>query len=226
MNKTTLSLLSAAVIQCIALPALSFDGGDLVLRAGLTSVQPDGGSENVMVPDLGGDTGMKVEVGDNTQLGLNVAYFYSPSWAIELLAATPFQHDIELKNSALGLGDGDLAEVNHLPPTISALYYPMSNDSTFQPYVGVGLNYTVFFDEEFTSNRKDQGFSNLSLDSSFGFALQIGADLMLNEAWLINASIRYIDIGTTAEFDVGASKGSVDVDIDPMVYSLTAGYKF
>lgn len=226
MKKLNVALLSAVVAQCIAVPAFSFDQGDFVLRAGLTSVQPKDDSDNVMVPDLGGDTGMQVEVGSNTQLGLNALYFYSSAWAVELLAATPFKHDIELKNSALGLGDGDLAEVTHLPPTVSVLFYPAKESSTFQPYVGVGLNYTVFFDEEFTSARKDQGFSNLSLDSSVGLAIQFGADIALNENWLINASARYIDISTTAEFDVGTSKGSVDVDINPMVYSLTAGYKF
>lgn len=224
--KTTSAVVAATLIQIAGVPAWSYDAGDVVVRAGVTSVQPDSGSDPVMVPDLGGNTGMNVDVDSNAQLGLNFVYFYSSAWAVELLAATPFAHDIALENSALGLGDGALGEAKHLPPTLSLVYYPMNASSTFQPYVGVGLNYTVFFSEEFDSARKDQGFSDLALDSSFGLALQAGADFQLNEHWHINASARYIDIATTAEFKVGTSSGSVDVDINPMVYTLAAGYKF
>jgi outer membrane protein len=128
-------------------------------------------------------------------------------------------------DNELGLGDGKLAESKQLPPTLSVLYYfPISE--TIQPYVGVGLNYTVFFDEQFEGNREAQSFNNLSLDESFGIAAQIGMDYKLDEHWLINASVRYIDIDTEAKFDVLDLPAQVSVDIDPWVYSLMLGYKF
>ena len=219
------------LIACIAAtanttPALAYEAGDWVARGGLTLVSPKSdGSDNIQVPALGGDTGMQVEVDDNIQLGLNLVYFYNPNWAVELLAATPFSHTIDLKNSALGLGDGELAETKHLPPTVSALYY-FSSDSTFKPYLGLGINYTTFFSEEFTNARQEQGFNSLSLEDSWGIGLQAGFDVALNNSWHINASARYITIDTTAEFKVGDAEGSVDVAIDPWVLSLTAGYTF
>ncbi|MCY1536250.1 Outer membrane protein W [compost metagenome] len=106
-------------------------------------------------------------------------------------------------------------------------YYPLAPESQFQPYVGAGLNYTMFFDEDLTSQRKGQGFSNLELDDSMGLALQAGMDLMLNENVLLNASIWYMDIDTTATTNLaGAGKVKVDVDIDPWVYMVGLGYKF
>ena len=92
--------------------------------------------------------------------------------------------------------------------------------------MGVGLNYTVFFDEQFLGSREAQSFSNLSLDESFGIAAQIGMDYTLDEHWLINASVRYIDIDTKAKFDVLDLPAQVSVDIDPWVYSIMVGYTF
>lgn len=220
-------LLAACITAAVnTAPALAYEAGDWVARGGLTLVSPKSdGSDNIQVPALGGDTGMQVEVDDNIQLGLNLVYFYNANWAVELLAATPFSHTIDLKNSALGLGDGELAETKHLPPTVSALYYFASN-STFKPYLGLGINYTTFFSEEFTSERQEQGFNSLSLDDSWGIGVQAGFDVALDDSWHINASARYITIDTTAEFKVGDIAGSVDVAIDPWVLSLTAGYTF
>lgn len=208
----------AAVLAMGATQAMAYDTGDMVLRAGLTNVAPDESSANVFV--AGNDLGVGVNVDSNTQLGLNFAYFVSPHWAIEVLAATPFDHDIGLNTV------GALGSTKHLPPTVSANYHFMDPASAFQPYIGLGINYTVFFDEAFTSANQTAGFSDLDLDASLGLAAQIGFDYMLNEKWLINASARYIDISTTATFDLNGDRGSVDVDIDPYVYTVSLGYRF
>ncbi|MDO6560151.1 OmpW/AlkL family protein [Paraglaciecola chathamensis] len=220
-------LSSLALTASIVSAAHAHDAGDIILRAGLTTVAPDESSSNVTVQSAG-NVGMGASVNSNTQLGLNVVYMLSSNLGLELLAASPFTHDITLINTLdneLGLGDGKLAESKQLPPTLSAIYYlPVSE--TIQPYLGVGINYTVFFDEKFASNREAQSFSNLSLDESFGIAAQIGMDYKLDEHWLINASVRYIDIDTKAKFDVLDLPAQVSVDIDPWVYSIMIGYTF
>ncbi|MDC8829132.1 OmpW/AlkL family protein [Alteromonas gilva] len=224
------SILATIVLGALAgVPAaMAHDAGDIIVRAGLTTVSPNDDSGNVYVDALGGNVGMGAEVGSDTQIGLNLVYMLDAHWGIEVLAATPFSHDVTLINTAdngLGLGDGKLAEVTHLPPTLSALYF-FDTQSAFTPYVGVGINYTIFFDEDFTSSREEQTFSDLSLDNSFGLSGQIGFDYQIDEKWLVNASARYIAIDTTAEFTVAGVAGSVDVDIDPYVFTLSMGYKF
>jgi len=226
MKKTLLAL---AVLTSISVSshAVEYQAGDIVVRGGATLVNPDSNKANVA---LNGDdsAGLQISVDDNTQLGLNGLYFFDQNWAVELLAATPFTHDITVhdKNAVLGVDGAKLAEVTHLPPTVSAIYY-FDVHSNFKSYVGVGINYTVFFEEEFEAAPKSLGFNDLSLDSSFGLALQVGADYYLDENWHVNASVRYIDIETDASFKVGSSiNGSADVSIDPMVYSLMIGYKF
>ncbi|MFL0800174.1 MAG: outer membrane beta-barrel protein [Agarilytica sp.] len=218
--KRCIAYAAALLISTSVSHAFAYEKGDVVLRAGLSTAAPSEDSGNVIVD--GAETPMSVSVDNNTQLGLNVVYVLNPNWAIELLAATPFAHTINLENSGI---DGELADVTHLPPTLSALYFFAGSESKIQPYAGLGLNYTIFFDESFKSEREPT-FSNLELDSSFGLAVQAGFDYMLNDNWMINGSIRYISISTTANFNVGASAASVDVDIDPWVYTLSAGYKF
>ncbi len=216
MKKTTLC--AALVAALFAGQSLAYETGDWIVRGGLTNVAPDESSSNVFVD--GSDLGVGVNVNNNTQLGLNVAYFVTPNWAVELLAATPFSHDIGLNTV------GALGSTKHLPPTVTANYYFADSGATFQPYAGIGLNYTVFFDEEFTAANKDAGFSDLDLDPSLGLSAQLGFDYMLNDGWHLNASVRYIDISTEATFKLGNASGKVDVDIDPFVYTLSLGYRF
>jgi outer membrane protein len=218
MKKLILSVAVTTSLLSPINPAYAYEKGDWVVRVGITTVAPDDSSSNVNVG--GADLGIGVNVDSNSQLGLNFLYFYSPQLAIELLAATPFSHDIGLDTV------GALGNTKQLPPTLSANYYFADPNAKFQPYVGAGINYTIFFDEEFSSANSSAGFSNLDLDNSLGLAAQVGFDYMLDDKWLVNASVRWIDIDTEASFYLNGAAGSVDVSIDPFVYSITAGYRF
>ncbi len=235
LNKLSASVLLAITASASANLVQAYDSGDIVVRAGATLVDPRessdavalNGSESVLNGVLGSSTELGVD--SDTQLGLTLSYMLTPSWSLELLAATPFSHDASGKGALAGL---DIAEAKQLPPTLSAVYH-FDTGSALQPYIGLGLNYTAFFEEDLTSEA-DATFATLGLtggsvelEDSWGLALQVGADYHINERWLLNASVRWIDIDTEAEiaFDSG-DKLSADVEIDPYVYTLAIGYKF
>lgn len=226
MKKTLITALVATTcLSAIYTPvAAAYDKGDIVVRAGFTTVAPDDSSTNIMA---GSDLGLGVTVDSNTQLGLNVAYFVTDKWNVELLAATPFSHDINF-GVADPLGTGNqLGKTKHLPPTITANYFFNDPAANFQPYAGVGVNYTVFFDEEFTGANTEAGLADLDLDSSFGLSAQIGADYDIGDGVGINVSVRYIDIETDATFNLGSTAGTIDtVTIDPWVYTVSVAYTF
>lgn len=219
------SLLSASILaMALAAPfAHAYQAGDIILRAGAATVDPH---EDSSALKLNGATlGGQATVDSNTQLGLTGTYMLSDNLGVGLLAATPFEHSVGVKG--LGGLDGDLADIKHLPPTLTLQYFPLDKSSRLQPYVGAGINYTTFFDEDLTSQREAQGFSNLELDDSWGLALEAGVDYMLSDNLLLNASVWYLDIDTTATTDLaGAGQVKVDVDIDPFVYMVGLGYKF
>ena len=223
MKNIRLSLLALAVVTA-SQSALAFQQGDLIIRGGLANVVPDESSSNIIV---GSDLGVNLTVGNDTQLGLNIAYFVTDRINIEVLAATPFTHDVNFGvPDPLGTGN-KLGEVTHLPPTVTLNYYFNNPSSAFQPYIGAGINYTIFFDEEFTQANTAAGLGGLSLDDSFGLSAQIGVDYMLNDAWFINGSVRWVDIDTEASFNLNGTPGSVNsIEIDPMVYMIAIGYKF
>ncbi|KQN43339.1 hypothetical protein ASE98_10470 [Pseudomonas sp. Leaf48] len=232
MNK---SLLSASLVAlALAAPlANAFEAGDIILRAGAITVDPEADSSSVKVdqgPLAGADLGGKATLSSDTQLGLNFAYMLTPHLGIELLAATPFEHDVKIKNTALGPANGKLGSIKQLPPTLSLVYYPLDPKSKFQPYVGGGINYTYIYDEHVGSRAESAGFSNFKADSSWGLAWQVGADYMLTDNVMINAQVRYIDIDTTATVENNAiapgTRAKVDVDVDPFVYMIGLGYKF
>jgi len=243
------SILAIALLSSLSSMAFANQAGDILVRGGLTTVNPD--SQQSTIYAAGNQTvnlgagAISASVDDDTQLGLNFVYFYDSNWAVELLAATPFKHDIMVDT---GAGVVNLGETKHLPPTLSVLYY-FDTTSAFKPYVGLGINYTVFFEDSFNPALTGSGSpaivsisdgttttpvgapldaDDLNLSNSWGLSAQIGVDYDLGDNWSINASARYIDIDTKATFTAvgGTVPGHVNVDVDPMVYSVMLGYTF
>ncbi|WP_248915649.1 OmpW/AlkL family protein [Pseudomonas moorei] len=232
MNKSLLSVALCSLALAAPL-AHAHEAGDIILRAGAITVNPKADSSSVKVdqgPLAGADLGGKATMNSDTQLGLNFAYMFTSNWGIELLAATPFEHDVKLKGTSLGAANGKLGSLKHLPPTLSVVYYPLDAKSAFQPYVGAGINYTWIYDEHLSSEAQANGFSNFKADNSWGMAFQVGADYMITDNIMLNAQMRYIDIDTraTVENDAVApgTRARVNVDVDPFVYMVGLGYKF
>ena len=248
MFKKTLLSLSIASIALSATPAFAYEEGDIIVRGGAAKVSPDASSGmiNIDTPALG-NTGVDgVDVDSDTQLGLSLTYMLSESIGVEVLGATPFKHDI-----SLGALNTDIASTKHLPPTVTFNYHFLESGSAFQPYVGAGLNYTMFFEEKVTPALDNAATFDLlasltgnlapgtitsvantkiDLDDSTGIAIHAGFDYALTDSIGLNASYYWIDIDTTAEIttdsNAGKVKATVDVDIDPSVYMIGMTYKF
>ncbi|WNF47474.1 OmpW family outer membrane protein [Pseudomonas sp. SG20056] len=222
----TASLLALAIAAPLA---HAHQAGDIIVRAGAITVDPQESSSDIWVGALGTDVaGTKATLDSDTQLGLNFAYMLTNNIGIELLAATPFSHNVGVKGMPGGFAglNGKLGELKHLPPTLSVVYYPLDASSAFQPYVGAGINYTWFFDTKLSSEAEGKGFSGLDMKDSWGLAAQVGMDYMLTDNIMLNAQVRYIDIETTGTTNILGDKVKVDVDVDPFVYMVGLGYKF
>jgi outer membrane protein len=231
--KRALSILAPAVLMVLGSPAWSYEAGDWVLRAGITTVDPDASSDNIVLPGATAEA----DVDDDTQLGILGAYMVTNNIGIELLAATPFKHNIEA--DVVGGPTLDAGDTKQLPPTLSVQWYPRGGSDGWQPYIGVGLNYTVFFNEEVNGELIDTlgalipgvDNANLDLDESFGLAAQAGVDIPVGENLSVNLGVWYMDISTEATITAYSAGDSVaevefDVDIDPWVYNVGIAYKF
>lgn len=226
LNKKILSAVLASGMVMGAADVAAYEEGDFILRLGAATVAPNDDSDALALN--GGDiAGSEAEVNNNTQLGITLTYMLTDNLGLGVLAATPFEHDIDADTGALGLGTVDAASTKHLPPTVTLQYFPLDNSSAFQPYVGVGLNYTAFFSEDVDSELEGVlGSGDLELDDSWGLAFEAGFDYAINENWLASVQVWYLDIDTEAEFSFTGATIETDVDIDPWVYNIAIGYKF
>ncbi len=197
------SLVLAAATVLTMTSAFAVPAGTWSIAAGAHMVDPK--SDNGTLAD----GAFSVDVDDDIRPTISGEYFIANNVGIELLAAIPFHHDITLTDANGDTVDG---KTQHLPPTLSLQYHfdgynmPMN----LKPFVGVGVNYTTFFEEKVA-------LGDLELDDSVGVAGHVGLDIPFapTEAFRIDA--RYMDIKTDAKLD-GNDIG--EVDISPWVYGI------
>ena len=210
-KKAVITTLIASSFALTA-PVSAVEKGDWLVRFGAANVNPNDSSTGL----TGVGPTATVGVDDNTQVFVNLSYMIKDNVAIELLAATPFSHDI-VGTGALA-GAGKVAETKQLPPTLSIQYH-FKPKASVRPYVGAGINYTTFFSEETTGALAG---TDISLDDSWGLAVQAGVDIDISKDWFFNADVRYINIETTAT----TALGTTEVEINPTVISLGVGTTF
>lgn len=192
--------------------------GDWMVRVGPALVGPNDDSGALSGADAPGDA--RVAVDDSVSLGITLTWMATDNIGIGVLGAWPFKHDIK-GAGALG-GAGKIAEVRHLPPTVT-LQYHLNPGASLRPYIGAGLNYTTFFSEKTTGAIAD---FDIDFDDSFGWALEAGVDYDLGPDWFLSAQLWYVAIDTKAKLSGPADLGEVSVDIDPWVVMIGAGRRF
>lgn len=194
----------AALSLALAAPmAMAQDSGDWVLRARALNLQ----SANKDT------TGLNLSVNDKTFPEVDIAYFLTPNVAVELVLTYPQKHDIRSNGNKIGT-------LKHLPPTLLAQWhFPMGG---FRPYVGAGLNLTLFSDVSFDP-AVQAALSPSIKNRSTGAAVQVGVDVPMGGGWLLNVDVKKVQIKTDV-FSFGAKAGTFKVD--PTLLSVGFGKRF
>lgn len=200
---------------CLAVSSLAFAPvaamaeSPWTVKVGFSQVNPK--SDNGRL-----NNALDSEVSSEVGFTPSIEYKFAPNVVGEVLLAIPFEHTVE---NAKG-NNAEIAKFKHLPPTFSAKYL-FTPDAAFSPYVGLGLNYTLVFDEE-------SGLGKLKGKDSFGVAANVGFEYrMPNSPWGVSADLRYIKIKSDLTLDAGA--GATDIGtltVDPMVLGVSAAYHF
>lgn len=250
MKHSALSLCIAAGLGMSSIPVLVYahDAGDWLVRGRIININPNDDNNGVTTdgggalgPTLGAGTvpGTEVGVEDAWTLDIDITYMITDNWGVELLLDPSTQHDVTAKGatySALSTlapvpdipNGATIIETRVLPPALILQYHFMPHEQ-IQPYVGLGLNYTIFFDESVTDTLSNSlvGVTDLELENSFGVAAQVGADFIMDNGWFANIDLKYIDISTTAKFNSGAlGYSEAEVDINPWVIGVGVGKSF
>lgn len=179
--------------------------GDILLRArGIYAVPRDHASVSA---------GGSVDVSNDLVPELDVSYFLTDNLALELIAATT-RHKVTWTPGGVNLG-----KVSLLPPTLTLQYHFMPKER-LSPYVGAGLNYTFFFNEDAPGG----GINSVDYKNHIGYALQAGVDYALSGPWSLNLDVKKIFLRT----DVSVNGGAVTAkaDLDPWIVGVGVGYRF
>ncbi|MBR9833692.1 MAG: OmpW family protein [Alphaproteobacteria bacterium] len=218
------ALMASATIMGAA--AANAEDNPWMVRGRILGVMPDESADlSVAGTALAGDA----DIEEQYVPELDITYFFNKNVAVELILAVT-QHDVAAVDvtvpGALTDADVPLGDVWLLPPTLT-LQYHFDNGTQFKPYVGAGINATMFFDEN-----AGPVADSIDYDSSFGPALQVGFDYDLDGepgGWAFNADVKKIWINTDVTVDFTTALGATvnaEVDIDPVVVGLGLGYKF
>lgn len=200
--KPVLAAALAAPLMLIGPGVRAHDAGEWNGRLGLHQVQPR--NDNHAIVDVSRDTGVTG----------GLSYFLTSTLAADLLLAIPFEHRVNLKPDGARVGSAQ-----HLPPTLSLVWYP-DLGGPVQPFMGLGLNYTTFFQEKTQGALEGQ---KLHLGDSWGLAFNAGTEFRLSPEFSLVIDARYLDLDTRARLD-HTSLGTLH--IDPWCYGASLAFRF
>jgi outer membrane protein len=202
--KALLPLALAATLGALVAPSAHADD-NWVVRFGVHAVDPKS--------DNGTLAGARSSVSTSVRPSVSMEYMFTPNLGVDLLAVWPEQHSVKLS------GVGKVAQTKELPPTLGINYHFLP-DSQVSPFVGVGVNYTNFFDTKGAGALKG---ASVGIDNSWGVAAHAGIDVKINPKWIFTADLRWVDIESDVHVN-GAKVGTAK--INPIVYGVSLGYRF
>ena len=202
MKKTCAVIAMATAFSATAAQAAA---GDVLVRVRAIMVAPNEGSRTGALDTLG------AKVNNDVVPEVDFTYMLTNNIGAELIAGTSM-HKISSGGATIG-------KTYVLPPTLT-LQYHLAPEAAIRPYIGVGLNYTIFYSEK--SKGPIDG-SDLALKDSFGFAGQIGVDIDLTKKFFLNLDLKYIDMKAKAKLN-GAGIGKMD--LNPLVIGIGFGTRF
>ena len=227
-NKTVLRL-AAALTACGLMlgnaGAFALSKGDWLFRVRGIDVIPNDSSSELAPPGGAPVSGSEVSVNSAASIEGDVSYMATDSIGLELIAATT-RHTITdngVATGALKLTSDVVGITDVLPPTLLVQYHFM-HAGKIRPYVGFGVNGTLFYDTKSAIN----GY-NLKLDNSIGYAGQVGVDMDVTKRWFVNLDLKYINLETKAKLinnGTGATDFATNVKINPWVVGLGIGTTF
>ena len=146
----------------------------------------------------------------------DITYFFTKNIAAELVLTWPQQVNI-----TAGPGNTNVGKVTALPPSLLAQYH-FTDLGAFKPYVGAGVNYTIF------GNRQNFPALNNAVQvnqSSVGFVGQVGMDYMFDKNWGMNVDLKYATMSTAVKtVNGGTSIGTLT--LNPWMPAVGVTYKF
>ena len=217
-----LSLVALALLAGSAAHAQS--AGTWMARVGATGIYPQVSSGNLSPPAW---PNTQTDVSSDWTLGGGVTYMITDNWSVDVPVALPFTHTLTGAGAIAGVGT--IGTTKALPVTVWGQYRFGEAKSTFRPYLGAGLTYAYFFDENATntlnalSGGTPSNPTTFSIQSKFAFGVQAGATYAFNERWFLDGMVGYTWLKNTTTLSTGQTQ---PMTLNPVSVAISVGYKF
>ena len=231
MKKLICGAFAAALLGSAALPALaadlpsaksapvfapiddSFD--PFLIRVRALGVLPNGSGSTISGASIYG-----AKLTDNVVPEADLTYFFTKHIAVEAIAALVHT---SLEGRLTNYGPTyNIANTTLLPPTATLQYHFALGQ--FDPYLGIGANYTWFLETTSPLTQK-LGYGNaVNIHPTAGLALQAGMDYYLTKHWALNLDAKYLFMHTDANTPFGPS--TVSLNANTWLLSGGIGYRF
>ncbi|MEC9345139.1 MAG: OmpW family outer membrane protein [Pseudomonadota bacterium] len=213
------ALALATAVSLTAPVTAQAGAGDLQVRVRTIGVLPTGDSGPIQ-PTF---PGASLSAGNAVVPEIDLTYFVTDNIGLELIAATT-RHQIKGQGALAGLDNAASAWL--LPPTLT-LQYHFNPEGQFRPYVGAGINWTLFYGERADGSLVNAvGPTKVEATNSLGLAMQAGFDYEIAKNWVINADIKYIRLDTNVSLDTGLGTQRTNLAINPVIIGIGLGYSF
>lgn len=223
MKSTILPL--AALAAMLALPGQAHaKAGDVQFKLLGTLVAPDGKIKDVKLDLIGLPAGTQTKADDNIVPTVAIEYFVADNISLETIAGVT-QHDVDGRGPLAGAG---LVSDAKIVPATLTLKYHFGADGGIQPYVGAGPSYFIFIDEKPGDTAVALGATRQKMNDTFGFALQAGVDVPVNDKGLaVTLDAKRYFLRPTARWFAGSTEVlRTKHTLDPWVISAGVAYRF
>lgn len=200
-NVLKLAVLGIAISTAFPVMAQQAEGSWLVRARAVDVLFDNGQSDTVKALD--------VKAKDRWIPEADITYFFTKNIAAELVLTWP-------QNVNINAGSTKIGQIKALPPSLLVQYH-FTDLGAIKPYVGVGVNYTRFYNTHNFING-----ANIDKDS-FGLVGQVGLDYVIDKNWSVNIDAKYVQMNT--DVHLGATKLG-KLDLNPVTVGIGVGYRF
>ncbi|MBD8873679.1 OmpW family outer membrane protein [Rhodanobacter sp. DHB23] len=165
--------------------------------------------------------GGSATVHHNIGFAFETGYFLTPDWSVALTLGLPPTAKIYGAGSLASAGK--LAEATY-GPAVLALQYHLPTRSRFQPYLGLGVNYTLI------TRNHDAAIHHVHVDNGTGVALQAGIEYSISPRLALFIDAKKIWVGVDArglaETPAGLIPATSHVTLNPVIWNTGVSFHF
>jgi outer membrane protein W len=216
MNRNR-ALIAVVVLVLLAVPAFSqewtLDSNQLTL--GLGQFVPKSDVRNV-------------DFSSASSFTVDYRYFFAKYWAFGF----DYQYaHLEASGKAAPWYTQEVTRNLPVHNLTGKVQFRFPTGKPLEPYVGAGFNFMGTVTDSGKVLYPDATVVTPKGDFALGTMLQAGLDWRLASYWVLNFDVRYVDNSLTMEkwrYDHGVfyRSGTYDLDIKPMIYSVSFGWRW